>query len=156
MHLFGYVLLFGSMVLFVLGFRRYLALRLGTAEEMYRFIAYLRRNIECYMSPIAASNAPFESAQLEEIGLLPLVRSGKSPREVYRTVRERIPVSREVLDELFLSPGGYHTHEVRSYELAERRISTEIERERVSNIEKIKVVACVSLALALGLALVIA
>lgn len=159
MRIFGYLLLFGSALFFVLGFRGYLVGRLRLTEELYRFISYLRRNIECYMVPASGNSAPFESAPLEEIGFLPLVRGGQSPKDAYRTVRGRIQVSREVrvvLDELFLSPGGYHTHEVKSYELAERRIYSEIERERTANIEKTKVVAGIALALALGLALVIA
>ena len=155
----AYFFLFGSALLFVLGFRSYLSHRLKLASEMYRFISYLRRNIECYMVPLAGNTKPFLSAELEAIGLLPLVRAGNSPKDAYRTVHSRITVSREVgilLDELFLSPSGYHTHEVKSYELAERRIYSEIERERVANVEKIKVVAGLALALALGLALVIA
>ena len=159
MRTIGYSLLFGAALLFVLGFRAYLLARLSLTEELYRFISYLRRNIECYMAPTSGNSSPFESPLLEGIGLLPLVRGGRSPKDAYRTVRDRIRVSREVmvvLDELFLSPGGDHTHEVKSYEVAERRIYAEIERERTANVEKIKVVAGISLALALGLALVIA
>lgn len=153
----GYILVFGSALLLFFGFRAFLLGRSALGEEMYRFISYARRNIECYMSPLAKNNTPFESAALESVGFLPLIRAGRSPGDAYRTVKDRLVLSREIrvtLDELFLSPSGYHSHEVKSYELAERRIFAELERERVANDEKIKVVAGILFALASGLALI--
>ncbi len=159
MRYIGIAVMLAALLLFLRGYRRHLS---GSAELLRGFlelIKEMRSRLNLFPEPISGWVCDFSCESLEGVGFLPALREGCGAESAWKRVAHELSSCDEavrVLNEFFSRTGtGYLAEERLLLEFTEKRLAELVGDAQSRVRERSRVVGAVSLALSLGLAILI-
>lgn len=152
--LFGLALMLLASLSILRGFRRYNAKRLSELEGFLLMIEHLEGRINRYLLPIADALRDFSNAALENIGFLGEIYEGADINSAFEKSSSRLSVgngAKEMLGKLFSGLGfGYKDDVLKELRETSEKLRTALSNEQGATQKNEQVVSSVTIALVLG------
>lgn len=157
LSLVGAAVIVASALLIVRAYAAYLKRSEGACQGFIDFLKMMRGRISCYLEPMDVWVADFRCDSLEVGGFLRELRGGARLSDAFESSRQAyyLPADvEEALTEYFSSSGsGYIDGELRALESCLARLEEGVGAHQARNEKNKKAVTAVTLAVAMGLVL---
>ncbi len=135
-------------------YTKYMKKRVRECEELLSFIAHLRTELGCYLSPVREAALSFDSPILNAVGFSDAVKNTENLYLAYQKIKKRLSISEEEskpLEALFSSLGkGYLEDEIKLICVCEEKVQKNVEEITRQAPKNIKLISTLSVTAAIG------
>ena len=132
---------------------------LGQTRGFLRLLGFMRGRVSTYLDPVSRWCEDFSDEWLEKCGFVSSLRSGRTLRDAYREVEDKLSLpsdARELLDNFFSRTGlGYLDAEIKNIDYTAERLERLCENMQTGLKSRTRVVKTSLYALALGIAVLV-